>query len=106
MGYLLSKKALRTVHFKGKFDHNSSLFSETNMIKFSEKIPIENCLFVSKPLNNQFPEIFNNWFVFSQDTHRYETSWSKKCMLKVKFLNAKLYGGEAVMCSHKTFKNN
>ena len=60
MGYLLSKKALRTIHFKGKFDHNSSLFSETNMIKFSEKMPIENCLFVSKSLNNQFPEIFNN----------------------------------------------
>ena len=52
---------------------NSSLFSESNMIKLPENFFIENCLFVNQSLNNHLPEIFNNWFVLSSDTHRNET---------------------------------
>ena len=58
---------------------------------------VENCLFVSKSLNNQLPEIFNNWFVFSFDTHRYETSFSVKGMLKVNSFNTKSHGKEAII---------
>ena len=61
--FIIEKKAFRTTHFKDKFDHTSSLFSESNKIKFPEKISIENCLFVSKSLTNQLREIANNWFV-------------------------------------------
>ena len=70
MVFLIQKKALRTIHFKGKFDHTSSLFSESNIIKLPDKISIENCLFFSKSLINHLPEIFNNQFVFSSDTPR------------------------------------
>ena len=42
------------------------------------------------------PEIFNNWFVFSSDTHRYETSRSEKGMLKVKSFKAKSHGKKVV----------
>ena len=97
--FTIQKKAIRTIHFKGKFDHTSSLFSESNIIKLPDKISIENCLFVSKSLNNQLPEIFNNWFVFSSDTHRYETSCSEKGMLKVKSFNTKSHGKQAVIYS-------
>ena len=97
--FINQKKTIRTIHFKGKFDHTSSLFSESNMIKLPDKISIENCLFVSKSLNNQLPEIFNNWFVFSSDTRRYETSCSEKGMLKVKSFNTKSHGKEAVIYS-------
>ena len=55
--FSIQKKALRTIYF-----------SESNAIKLPDKISIENCLFVSKSLNNQLPEIFNNWFVLSSDT--------------------------------------
>ena len=30
--FIIQKKALRTVHFKGKFDHTSCLFSASNII--------------------------------------------------------------------------
>ena len=56
--FTFQKKAIRTIHFKGKFDHTSSLVSESNINKLPDKISIENCLFVSKSLNNQLPEIF------------------------------------------------
>ena len=97
--FIIQKKAIRTIHFEGKFDHSSSLFSDSNIIKLPEKSFIENCVFVSKSLNNQLPEIFNNWFVFSSDTHRYETSCSEKGMLKVKSFNTKSHGKQAVIYS-------
>ena len=45
--FIIQKKAIRTIHFKGKFDHTSFLFYESNIIKLPDKISIENCLFVS-----------------------------------------------------------
>ena len=104
--FIIQKKALRTIHFKGKFDHSSFLFSASNIIKLPDKISIENCFFVGKSLNNQLPEIFNNWFVFSSDTHRYETSCSEKGMLKVKSFNTKSHGKEAIICSAITTWNS
>ena len=95
--FTIQNKAIRTIHFKGKFDHTSSLFSESNIIKLPDKISIENYLFVSKSLNNQLPEIFNNWFVFPSDTHIYETLCSEKGMLKEKSFNTKSHGKEAVI---------
>ena len=65
-------------------------------IKLPDKISVENCLFVSKSLNNQLLEVFNNCFVFSSDTHRFETLCSEKGMLKVKSFNTKSYSKEAV----------
>ena len=62
--FIIQKKALTAIHFKGKFDQTSSLFSESNIIKLPDKISIENCLFFSKSLNDHLPETFNNWFVF------------------------------------------
>ena len=89
---------LRTIHL-GKFHHTSSLLSESYIIKSPDKILIENCLFAGKSLNNQLLDIFNNWFVFSSDTHRYETSCFEKGMLKLKSFNSKPYDKEAVIYS-------
>ena len=74
--FTIRKNVIRTIHFKCEFHHSSSLFSESNK-KLPDKICIENCLFVSKSLNNQLPEIFDNWFIFSSDTHRHQTCSGK-----------------------------
>ena len=50
-------------------------------------------------MNNQLPQIFNNCFVFSSDTRRYETSCSEEGMFKVKSFNTKSHGKEAVVYS-------
>ena len=97
--FSIQRKALKIIYFKGKFDQTSSLFSESNIIKLPDKISIKNCLFVSKSLNTQVPEIVNNWLVLSSDTHRYETSCSEKGMLKAKSFNTKSYGRETVIYS-------
>ena len=51
-------------------------------MKLHDKIVIENCLFINKSMNFDLPSIFNNWFTFSSESHRYKTSCSFKGFLK------------------------
>ena len=97
-GIYYPKESHETIHFKGKFHPTICLFSESNMIKLPDKITIENCLFASKSLNKELPEIFNNCFIFSSDIHRYETCPGKG-IFKVKSFNTKSNGREAVIYS-------
>ena len=42
------------------------------------------------------PPIFNHWFTFYSDSRNYETCSSSKGLLKVKTVNTKKYGREAM----------
>ena len=72
---ILQKKAVRTINFQPRNFHTSPLFKQNSILKFKDKICVENLLFVSKSLNNLSPSIFNTWFSFSSDQHN--------CMLHV-----------------------
>ena len=58
---------------------------------------MEYCLFISKSFNFNLPSILNYWLTFSSDSHNYETSSSLKYLLKVKTVNTKKYGREAMI---------
>ena len=73
---ILQKKALRIMNYQPRNSHTSPLFRKAAVLKFKDKINLENILFISKSINNLLPSLFNNWFVFSSDTHKYNTSWS------------------------------
>ena len=73
---ILQKKAVRIITFQPRNFHTSPLFKQNSILKFQDKICLENILFVSKSLNNLSPSIFNTWFSFSSDQHNYETSSS------------------------------
>ena len=73
-----------------------SSFFRHKIIKLSDKIVMENCLFISKSINSNLPPIFNHWFTFSSDSHNYETFSSSKRLLKVKTVNTKKYGRKAM----------
>ena len=64
---VLQKKALRIMNFKD--------FPSNNILKFGDTIRLENIIFISKSINRQVPSIFNDWFTFSKNLHRYETCW-------------------------------
>ena len=55
---ILQKKALQILNFKDQLFHLSSFFSENNILKFSDKIALENILFVNKSINKQVSPIF------------------------------------------------
>ena len=71
---ILQKKAVRIINFQPKNFHTSPLFKQNSILKFQDKICLENILFVSKSLNNLSPSIFNTRFSFFSDQHNYETS--------------------------------
>ena len=56
---ILQKKAVRIIDFEPRNFHTSPLFKQNSILKFQDKICLENIVFVSKSLNNLSPSIFN-----------------------------------------------
>ena len=59
-----------------------------------------------KSINFDLPPIFNHWFTFSSDSYSYQTSRSSKGLLKVKTVNTKKYGREAMTNNAVSSWNN
>ena len=96
---ILQKKAVRIINFQPKNFHTSPLFKQNSILKFQDKICLENILFVSKYLNNSLPSIFNTWFSFSSDQHNYETSSSTQGNLMKLFYKTNRYGKYSITIS-------
>ena len=71
--------AVRIINFQPRNFCTIPLFKQNSILKFQDKICLENVLFVSKSLNNLSPSVFNTWFRFSSDQH--ETSRSTQSNL-------------------------
>ena len=56
---ILQKKAAGIINFQPGNSHTSPLFKQSPILKFQDKICLENILFVSKSLNNLSPSVFN-----------------------------------------------
>ena len=52
---------------------------------------LENCLLISKVINNFSLSLFNGWFTFASETKRYKRSSSTKGLLKIHTINTKSY---------------
>ena len=89
---ILQKKTLRIMNFKNQLFHSNPLFSSKNILKFGDKITLENILFVSKSMNRQVLPIFNDWFKFSRNLHRYETCWLATNHLNIPTFRTQKYG--------------
>ena len=97
---ILQKKAVRIINFQPRNSHTSPLFKQNFIIKFQDKICLENVLFVSKSLiNNLTPSVFSTWFSFSSDQHNYETSSSTKGNLTKLFYKTNRYGKYSITVS-------
>ena len=96
---ILQKKAIRIINFQPRNSHTSHLFKQSFILKFQDKICLENILFVSKSLNNLSPSIFNTWFSFSSDQLNYETSSSTQGNLIKLFYKTKRYGKYSITVS-------
>ena len=56
---VLQKKAIRIINFQPWNSHTSHLFKQSSIVKFQDKICLENILFISKSLSNLSPSVFN-----------------------------------------------
>lgn len=69
----LQKKAIRLITFSKYNAHTNPLFNDMKILKLNDLIAVENCLFLSKCLNKTLPDIFDNFFTLSTETHSYNT---------------------------------
>ena len=84
---------------KDQLFHSSPLFSSNNILKFGEKITLENILFISKSINRQVSSIFNDWFTFSGNLHKFETCWSAFNHLNIPTFGIQAYGHFSIRAS-------
>ena len=94
-----TKKALRIINFQPRNSHSSPLLKKGSILKLSDKVYLENTLFVSNSINNLLPSLFNNWFLFSSDQHNYETSWSSLDNLHKPSYKTNTYGKNSIIVS-------
>ena len=52
------------MNYQPQNSHTSPLFRKAAVLKFKDKINLENILFISKSINNRLRSAFNNWLVF------------------------------------------
>ena len=87
------------MNFKDQLFHSSSLFSSNNILKIGDKITLENIIFISKSITRQVPSIFNDWFTFSENLHKYETCWSATNHLNIPTFRTQKYGHFSIRAS-------
>ena len=95
----LQKKALRIISFQPRDYYSSPLFKKQNLLKFKDKIQLENVLLVSKHFNNLLPSIFDNWFTLCSDIHNYNTAASLTGKLFKPSFHTILYGKNSITLS-------
>ena len=96
---ILQKKAIRIINFQPRNSHTSHLFKQSSILKFQDKIFLENNLFISKSLSKLSPSVFNTWFSFSSDQLNYETSNSTQGNLTKLFYKTNKYGKYSITVS-------
>ena len=80
---ILQKKALIIMNFQSRDSHSSPLFKSNDILKFEDKILIENILFINKSVNNLHSPIFKNWFTLALMF----TNIKQSHLLLIKYLN-------------------
>ena len=69
---ILQKKAVRIINFEPRNSHTSPTFKQNFILKFQDKIYLENILFVNKSLNNLTLSVFSTRFSFSSNQLNYK----------------------------------
>ena len=90
--FTLQKKAIRLINFVDRFAHTNNLFAYSKVIKFTDRIDIENCTLISKYINNELPSLFNNWFKPASAHHSHHLRSSDLGLFYIPSYNTKSYG--------------
>ena len=97
--YILQKKSLRLIYILNRNAHMTPLFKDSNILKFPDKIALENCIFIKNYFNQTLSTLFKNLFTLSTDSHTHNTRWSNLGCLKIPPHKTKIYGRQSVKIS-------
>ena len=70
----LQNKALRTIHFKDRYEPVDPLFSKSKILKLQDLVFSQNCMLVKSFANNTLPSTFKNFFIKTKDVHQQNTT--------------------------------
>ena len=87
------------MYFLNRNTHTAPHFKDSNILKFPEKIALENCIFIKKYFNQTLPTPFKNRFTLSTDSHTCNARWSNLGCLKIPPHKTKIYGRQSVNIS-------
>ena len=79
--------------------HTNPLYKNFNILKFHDKIALENFIFINKYFKNQLPKPFDNRFELSSNSYTHNTRWSNLGCLDVPSHRTILYGRNSVCIS-------
>ena len=79
--------------------HIQPVLKDSNILKFPDKIALENCIFIKNYFNQTLPTPFKNWFTLSTDSHTHNTRWSNLGCLKIPPHKTTIYGRQSVNIS-------
>ena len=94
------------MYYQPRSSHTSPLFRKAAILKFKDKINLENIVYISKSINNLLPSLFNSWFVFLSHTHKYNTSWSSNDKLQKYSYRTNTCGNNLIIISAIESWNN
>ena len=93
------------MHF-GQFNsHTSSLFYNSNTLKFIDIIYTENCVFINNCLNKDTFAVFAQNYNLCSNTHTYDTKSSSKDLLFVLTYNSTRFRRKSIIHSSALFWN-
>ena len=72
---------MRIITFQSRNCHSSPLFLKVKLLKFNDKVLLENVLLISQFINSLLPPVINNWFAFYSNIRNYGTTSSGTCKL-------------------------
>ena len=87
------------MYFLNRNAHTTPLFKDSKILKFPDKIALENCIFIKNYFNQTLPTPFKNWFTLSTDSHTHNTRWSNLGFLKIPSHKITIYGRQSVNIS-------
>ena len=69
--------------FLTRDSHSKPLFKNCNILRFLEKIALENSIMICKSFKHEIPEQLNSWFGLCSNFHAHKPRWSNLGSLNV-----------------------
>ena len=92
----VQNKGLRILNSKGPLEHSNPLYKNSKILKLIDFINLNNILFVYDQINNNLPNVFENYFQLKRQQHN---QFTRGNTLNVPQVNTSLYGSNSITLS-------
>ena len=89
---ILQRKAMKIIFFSDFNEHTTPLFSKAKILRFSDIIQLENCIFANKSVSGSLHPLLSQVYLFANDHRNYNTRFASNDLLKVLTNNTSIYG--------------